>query len=313
MTDFSRRAALVAAGGAAAGGASAALATQHEQTESDLPLLTYTTPAEHVQAFLKLHASLVSETVYYTYVGTLEAMMPGHEIVNLVSSTTLIRRDIEVRPEGHHIRIWEGTVYHRPGETEPLEEFENPLNGRLVRPFHQREGQGHALWTDNGVQFRRHDGSWVSRNGPDNPFALDWHQSGERIWMSRYSSGVYAKHPLNAKEWPLEFAGPDLLYSEKTTNNGLIREMADPDIVNASSTYSMSVVMLWWPWLLMGQTPGHLVWNTNGVKLSSLDTIPDATRRMIESVHPYLFETGAPWDGRYSLWTDYPKMRTPVT
>jgi hypothetical protein len=308
MVDVSRRAIL-----ATAGAAPAILAAGESQAESALPLLTYTTPAEHVRAFLKLHASLETETIYYNYVGTLEAMVPGQEIVNLLSTTTLIRRDVEVVPEGHRIRIWEGTVYHRPGESEALEEFENPLNGRMVRPFHQREGRGEALWTDTGAKFRRHDGEWVSRNGPDNPFSLDWHQAGERIWMSRYSSGVYAKHPLNAKDWPLEFAGPDLLYSEKTTNNGLIREMADPSVVNASSTYSMSVVMLWWPWLLMGQTPGHLVWNTNGVKLSSLDAIPSATRQLIESVHPYLFKSGAPWEGRYSLWTDYPKMRKPAT
>ena len=307
MTDVSRRTML-----ATAGALPVALAATESHAESAPPLLTYSTPAEHVRAFLKLHASLATETVYYTYAGTLEAMIPGHEIVNLVSSTTLIRRDVEVRPEGHHISIWEGTVYHRPGETVALEEFENPLNNRLVRPFHQREGRGEALWTDSGVKFRRHDDTWVSRNGPDNPFKLEWHQSGERLWMSRYSSGVYAKHPLNAEQWPLEFVGPDLIYSEKTTNNGLIREMADPAVVNASSTYSMSVVMLWWPWLLMGQTPGHLVWNTQGVKLSSLDTIPSATRQMLESVHPALFKPGVPWEGRFSLWTDYPKMRTPV-
>lgn len=310
MTDLSRRTVL-----ASAAASPALLATRDARAQTqdaDLPLLTYTTPAEHVRAFLKLHASLETETVYYTYAGTLEAMRPGHQIVNLCSTTTLIRRDVEVRPDGHHISIWEGTVYHRPGESVPLEEFENPLNGRLVRPFHQREGRGEALWTDTGPSFIRHDGERVSRYGPDNPFKLEWHQSGERLWMSRYSSGVYAKHPLNAEEWPLEFVGPDLIYSEKTTNNGLIREMADPAIVNASSTYSMSVVMLWWPWLLMGQAPGHLVWNTQGVKLSSLDTIPTATRQMLESVHPALFETGVPWEGRHSLWTDYPNMRTPV-
>ncbi|MGB1875295.1 MAG: DUF1838 family protein [Rhodospirillaceae bacterium] len=307
MTELTRRNVLTTASAVPV-----ALAAGEVRAESALPKLKYSTPAENVRAFLKLHASLATETVFYTYAGTLEAMVPGQEIVNLVSTTTLIRRDVEVVPEGHRILVWEGTVYHRPGESEALDEFENPLNGRTVRPFHQREGRGEALWTDDGPSFRRHDGEWVSRYGPHNPYKLDWHQAGERIWMSRYSSGVYAKHPLNAEEWPLEYVGPDLLYSEKTTNNGLIREMADPSIVNASSTYSMSVGMLWWPWLMMGQTPGHLVWNTNGAKLSSLDTIPDATRQMIESVHPYLFKSGAPWEGRYSLWTDYPKMRKPV-
>ncbi len=298
---------------ATAGAVPVAVAAPGVQAESAPQLLTYWTPAEHIRAFLKLHVSLATETVYHLYVGTLEAMMPGHEIVNLISSTTVIRRNVEARPEGHHLSIWEATVYHRPGETQPLEEFRNPLNDRMVRPFHQREGRGEALWTDSGVQFRRSDDTWVSRGTQGKPFSFDWYQAGERIWMSRYSSGVYAKHPLTAEKWPLEYAGPDLLYSEKTTNSGLIREMADPSVLNASATYALSVAMLWWPWLLMGQTPGHLLWNTNGVKLSSPDLIPNATRQMIEKVHPTIFAPGEPWEGRVSLWTDYPTMRKPAT
>ena len=308
MSELTRRNFLTAAGAVPV-----ALAAHDIQAQSTPSQLVYSTPAEHIRAFLKLHVSLAAETVYHMYVGTLEAMLPGHEIVNLCACTTLLRRQVEVRPEGHHVTVWEGTVYHRPGETEPLEEFKNPLNDRIVRPFHQREGRGESLWTDTGVKFRRSDDTWVERGNGGKPLSFDWHQAGERIWVSRYSSGVYAKHPLNAEQWPLEYCGPDLLYSEKTTNSGLIREMADPDIKNASATYALNVGMLWWPWLLMGQAPGHLVWNTNGVKLSSPDSLSTETRRMIEKVHPNLFSPGEPWKGRFNLWTDYPKMRKPVT
>ncbi len=69
--------------------------------------------------------------------------------------------------------------------------------------------------------------------------------------------------------------------------------------------------MIWWPWLLMGQTPGHLVWNTNGIKLPNLDAISAADRTMVEKIHPTIFDTGAPWEGRVNLWTDYPQMRSP--
>lgn len=297
---------------AATGAAPVAFAASQARSQSQPPMLTFATTADHVRAFLKLHVSLKAETVYHFYIGTLEAMVPGKEIVNLVSSTTIIRRTVDPRPEGHHISIWEGTVYHRPGETEPLEEFVNPLNGRTVRPFHQREGRGEALWTDTGPRILR-NGEWTSRNPTDKPFTFNWSQAGERIWMSRYSSGIYTKNPLTPEQWPLESSGHDLIYSEKTTNSGLVREVADPAVLNASATYSLSSVILWWPWLLMGQQPGHLLWNTNGVKLSSLDQIPTATRKMMEKVHPVLFTPGEPWQGRISLWTEYPKTRQPAT
>lgn len=274
--------------------------------------LIFTTPEEHVRAFIKILASLEDATVFHMYKGTMEALLPGRAPVKLVDSTTAIRRQVEVKPDGHHISIWEATVYHRPGATEPLEAFENPLNGRVVRPFHQREGRGHSLWTNEGAMFRRADGTWVSSNRTGKPYEMEWTQAGERIWTSRYRAGVYIKHPLDPENWPLEFAGPDLLYSEKTTSNGLVRELADPSIASASATYSLSQTMLWWPWLLMGQTPGFLLWNTNGVKLSDPSQIDAADRKLVEKVHPTIFGSDEPWEGHVNLWTDYPKMREPV-
>jgi hypothetical protein len=282
----------------------------HDAAAATPPVLTFTTPAEHVRAFLKLHVSLAPETIYHLYTGTWEALLPGRAPVDLVSSTTVIRRQVDVRPKGHHISIWEATVYHRPGESEPLMSFVNPLNDRTVRPFHQREGRGQFLWAPDGPRVFR-NGEWTSINRTGKPFAFDWAQAGERIWMSRRSSGVYLKNPLDPAVWKLEYAGPELLYSEKTTNSGLVREVADPAVMNASSTYSLDQVMVWWPWLLMGQQPGFLSWNTNGVKLTAADQIPAATRKLIEKIHPTIFAAGDPWEGHANLWTDYPKQRAP--
>ena len=303
MTMMTRRSVLAAA--------TAIPAAAVADTTSPPPHLDFRSSAEHVRAFIKLLASLEAATVFHTYKGTLEALLPGRAPVRLVDSTTVIRRQVEVRPEGHQISIWEATVYHRPGESEPLDAFENPLNGRTVRPFHQREGRGESLWTDQGPRFLRSDGSWASSSPTGAPFALEWTQAGERVWTSRYRSGVYLKHPLDPVKWPLEYSGPDLLYSEKTTSNGLAREVADPSVANASATYSLSQAMIWWPWLLMGQQAGYLLWNTNGVKLPDPGNMPVADRKMIEKVHPTIFATDTPWDGRVNLWTDYPKMRSP--
>ena len=304
---LTRRAALATAGAAA----TEFFVPTRADAASPLPKLEFPTPASHVRAFIKILASLEDDTIFHMYKGTLEAVVPGRAPARLVDSTTVIRRQVEVRPEGHQISIWEATVYHGQGETEPLESFVNPLNGRKVRPFHQREGRGQSLWTDQGPQFRRADGSLVSRYGPDNPFAMEWSQAGERVWTSRYSAGVYLKHPLDPDTWPLEYSGPDLLYSEKTTSNGLVRELADPSIARASATYSLNQSMIWWPWLLMGQAPGFLVWNTNGIKLPNRDAISLSDRKLVETIHPTIFDSEAPWEGRVNAWTDYPQMRTP--
>ncbi len=309
MRTLSRRKIL-----AAASAAPVAL-TMGEAGAAAAKPISFSTPAEHVRAFLKLNASLENKTIFHTYTGTLEALMPGREIVNLCACTSIVRRQVEVKDNGHLVSIWEATVYHRPGETVPLNEFVNPLNGRTVQPFHQREGRGQSLWTDQGPQFLRSDGVWTSRYTPEKPFTLEWRQAGDFVWVERYSSGVYLKNPLTKEQWPLEHSGPDLLYSEKTTNGGLAKDVQDPNVKTvARATYDMNVTMLWWPWLLMGQTPGFCVWNTHGVKALSADDIPASTRKLVEAVHPTILKAdGMPWEGRFSLWADYPIQRKPVS
>jgi hypothetical protein len=274
------------------------------------PELDLSTPAAQLRAFLKLNVSLVAETVYYLYEGTLDAVLPGRGVVPLVASTSVVRRQVEPQPDGHLVSIWEATVYHRPGVQEPLDSFVSPLNGRTVRPFHQREGRSQILWTETGPLIVR-DGQRIALSRSGAPFRFAWERGGGRVWLSRESSGSYGKHSLDPAVWPLEYSGPELLYSEKTTNNGLASELGDPSVTNASSTYSLNQVMLWWPWLLMGQEPGFLVWNTHGVKLPSVASIPAGSRRLVETIHPTIFGAGAPWEGHVSLWTEYPKQRRP--
>jgi hypothetical protein len=291
----------------AAAGPTSASAPPPSATPPDLDL---STPAAQLRAFLKLNVSLAAETVFYLYEGSLDAAVPGRGVVPLLASTSAVRREVEPRSDGYLVSIWEATVYHRPGENEPLDSLVNPLNGRTVRPFHQREGRSQILWTETGPKLVRGD-QIVSLNRSGAPFSFAWQRGGGRIWVSRESSGSYGRHSLDPVTWPLEYSGPELLYSEKTTNNGLERELADPAVTNAGSTYSLSQVMLWWPWLLMGQAAGFLIWDTQGAKLPSLATLPADKRRLIEKVHPTIFGAAAPWDGQVSLWTEYPKQRRP--
>ena len=293
----------------AAAGTPPSLATNASiAAERDLDL---STPEAQLRAFLKLFVSLEAATVFYLYHGTLDAAVPGRGIVPLLASTSIVRRRIEPQRDGWRVSIWEGTAYHRAGENAPADTFENPLNGRVVRPFHQREGGNQSLFTANG-QFQIRDGQRIAPRAGARPFAREWHRAGDRIWTSRESSGVYTQSPFDPAVWPLEFAGRDLQYLEKTTNSGFVHELADPARVCATSTYSLNQVMLWWPWLLMGTQPGFLIWNTQGVKLPGLEALAPASRRLIERVHPTLLGEAVPWQGYVSLWTEYPKLRTPA-
>jgi hypothetical protein len=64
--------------------------------------------------------------------------------------------------------------------------------------------------------------------------------------------------------------------------------------------------------MLMGQTPGRMVWRGDGLKLSSIDHLPASARAGFMAVHPRLF-LERPWDDFANLPIDYQRERKPAS
>jgi hypothetical protein len=255
-------------------------------------LLDLSTPKARLTAFMKLYTSLEAETVFYWYSGMIDLAPRGQPIIPLVAVDTLIRRKTEPRPDGSfHVVTWEADVYHARGETTPLMQMTNPVTGRMVEPFHIREGVLTYVYSEATLK-------------------LDWHMAGDTIWTARE---VYLDlpHPLDPAVWRLESAGPREQFALIATHTGKISELADPAVTRASSGFTFECIMGWHPWLLMGQSPGHQVWRATGLKLPGIDALPAPVRAMFEQVHPRMFDD-VPWTDVVMPWTDFAQRRKPA-
>ena len=272
--------------------------------------LDLSTPRAQLTAFMKLFTSLKAETVWYWYSGVLDIALPDRAVFPFVACNTLIRRQTVPQPDGtFHIVTWESNVYHRPGETAPLMEMENPVTGRKIQPFHYREGMTTFVYSEHPPYVITGGNGLLNRQN-DKPFVMTWHQAGDTIWTSRE---LYADrpHPLDPAVWKVESSGPRMQYSSISTHTGRVSELADPKVSTASSLFTYQATMGWLPWMLMGQRPGALIWHAGGLKLPSLDQLPSAIRAMVEKVYPKIFDP-VPWTDHSLLWTDYPQQRKPA-
>jgi hypothetical protein len=255
-------------------------------------ILDLSTPKAQLTAFMKLYASLKAETVFYWYSGMIDLALPGQPIIPLVAVDTLIRRKVEPQPDGgFHVVTWEADIYHAKGETTPLMTMRNPVNDRMVEPFHIREGALTYVYSDTS-------------------FNMDWRRAGDTIWTSRE---VYLDLPnaLDPAVWRLESAGPREQFALIATHTGKASELADPDIACASSDFTFQCMMGWHPWLLMGQRPGHQLWRATGLKLPSIEDLPAPVRVMFEQVHPRIFDE-TPWTDNAMPATEFMKLRKPA-
>jgi hypothetical protein len=278
-----------------------------------VPGLDLSTPRAQLTAFMKLLTSTKPETVFYWYSGVIDVAAPGHPICPVIGVDTLIRRKTEPQPDGSfHVVTWEADVFHAVGEYVPLARMKNPVTGRMVEPFQFREGMltyvysEHArtpvAFTDNEAEVKRQT---------ERPFAANWRQVGNEIWMTR-EIYVDLPNPLDPAVWRLESEGKRLRFSLASAHTGKVSELADPAIACAASAFSLSSMGGCFPWLMMGQGGAVQMWRATGLKLRSAAALPAPVHAMFTLAHPRIFDD-VPWTDHELPWSAYARLRKPTT
>ncbi len=279
--------------------------------------LDLVSPAGQLDAFLKIFVSRRPDTIWYWYTGILDAAIPGRPIVPLLACDTLIRREVLPQTDGSYaIRVFEANYFRLPDQPQPLQFFENPLNGRRVEPLHYREGPHFMVLSDRAPRFVvGADPGRILDGAPDRastaPFSLRWQRAGSLLWTTRenYSD---RPHPLDASVWQLESSGVRQSGGSFSNYFADAAEVASPKRDRVDCSFAYQAIFGWWPWLLMGQTPGYLLWRAQGRKLTSVAEIPTQSRAGFEQVHPRIFASGLPWTEPASMWDDFPRLRRPI-
>jgi hypothetical protein len=310
-----RRQWLITASGAtlgamAAGVGTAAPAMDRRAAGGGLDL---TTPAGNVTAYLKLRASIVTQDVYYWFTGTLDLAVAGEPIRPIVQVESLILRRTEKLGERvWNVIDWEAALYRDLASGEYLEpgaEIVNPHTGRKVRPLHYREGPVRFRFTEREPRII---GSRDVMPDTGKPFAYPWRVVAGDLYMTK-SSYIRAPNWLRPDAWPLESPGPDVIVATHSTLKAPLATVDDPRIDCAPTDFYYTATSGWLPWMLMGQTPGHVVWAESGRKLMSLEEAPAAQVAMLRRIHPQWFARPEPWPEFTNMYLQYREQRQPAS
>ncbi len=275
--------------------------------------LDLTTPAGNVTAYLKLRASTVTQDVYYWFTGTLDLAVPGEPVRPIVQVESLILRRTERLAERvWNVIDWEAALYRdlATGEyLEPGAEIVNPHTGRKVRPLHYREGPVRFRFTEREPRIL---GSRDVMPDTGKPFSYPWRVVAGDLYMTK-SSYIRAPNWLQPDAWPLESSGPQVIVATHSTLKAPLALVDDPGIACAPTDFAYTAVSGWLPWMLMGQTPGHVVWSESGRKLMSLEEAPAPQLSMLRRIHPQWFARPEPWPEFTNMYLQYREQRKPAS
>lgn len=280
---------------------------QNEDQEGDEPL-KFSSLMDEMRTWLKLRASVENKDVYFWFRGKLDLAIPGEPIVTLVHLDGVNRRQVRrISDNEYRVTLWEGVVFTDPTTGKISDSIYNSLNGRTVEPLHYREGPLRMVFSPRGRHIVPTDDTPV----PDsiNRLNLTWTKSGDHVWGEReqYSD---VPNPLNAKEWPLESSGEFMRGASVSVLKGRSSDLANPDVTTVPVDFFYHSTSQWFPWMLMGQRPGYVLYRGTGRKLRSLDELPIDVRRRFDDRHRELFEP-RPWSQPTGVFTDHINQRKP--
>jgi len=297
----------------AATGAPAAAASDAGPAGKTTPSrrLDLATPVDNVTAYLKLRASLETQDVFFWFTGRLDLAVPGEPVLPIVNVESLILRRTERLGElAWNVIDWEASLYRHPETGAYLEDGEeilNPYTKRKVRPLNYREGPVRFRFTDREPRII---GSRDVMPNTGKPFNYPWKVVGGTLWMTK-SSYIRAPNWLQPTDWPAESSGKDIVVAAHSSLSAPLEQVENLRVPSVRSDFAYTATSGWLPWMLMGRTPGFVVWAEAGRKLLSLDEASPEQVARLRKVHPQFFARPEPWPEFTNMYLQYKAARTP--
>lgn len=216
--------------------------------------------------WVKVRSSLDGSQTFLTWTGSIYAFVPNEKkthLFNLVGMS--VSRCIGDEENGWDFTSRELTYYLDPKTNEPLHKWENPWTGEVLTVAHV---------ANNPVQGRFKRPFPAQVNGDLTTFVFD----------------LFATYPNPLADDP-KFAdySPNPMYQAVELFKLTVQteELLDPELPSVSKLFlAWDRIGPWVPWMKMGTLPGNLIYSGSGIKVKSVNELPQLLQDEINNRVP---------------------------
>jgi hypothetical protein len=288
-------AALSATGCASMGSTSDASNADKSLTGPFLDLLGST--EDNMTAYARLQGNLDgSKTKYGWYKGMVSAVMPDKAVKDLFmmegfSCARLIPKEDGI---GYHKVLREVGFYReqrfgRSGKI--MDTWKNPLTREEVKVVPIANDPFNYDITPFFPEPPNYGGLNTGKPFPKIPLKLPWMPDiyNNNVRLDTHIN-LYYPNALDPVTWPRESSGKMNRVTESFLYNINLDDLQDPDQTTTKYNGSWMRITPWLPWMLMGQTPGHIVYQSFMGSVDSLDVLPEDLVLAAEALDPKFLE-----------------------
>lgn len=117
------------------------------------------------------------------------------------------------------------------------------------------------------------------------PYVLDWRVAGDVLFAERHSH-LYANNPLDPKVWVRESAGPMIQITDSQSYVTSLADMQNPKLSTIPESGKWVHVRPWQPFMLMGNAPGHFMFNCFTGSASKIEDLPQDIVAVVRKRNP---------------------------
>ena len=154
-----------------------------------------------------------------------------------------------------------------------MEEMENPYTDETVGVVHIANDPFNTIYEEYFPLPPNYGG--LNTEKPERkPYIKKWRVEGDRLMLEEHIH-LHYKNALDPKKWVRESSGPMNRVSEMFLHVVSLDDMQNEALTSVRDYGSWNRVTPWLPWMLMGQAPGHCLYNcltAGGVE--TIDELP---------------------------------------
>jgi len=243
----------------------------HGTVPEDAPDMSL--PLNNLINLIRMQASLdsTSQTPWH-YNGTLSAQIASEQPIPMVNIEGMESYRVFPLNDGSYEVLGNMLTFFRDIDTgKMIREYQNPFTGKInqVLPNIRQASLGRGL---NISTMGARPKAFIDQM-PDKPLLLDWTFGPETVWLQ------------NDTAYPPGLSEPRM---QKSTMFAPLDQFLDQNVISLPSLFSATVLMPWLPWMDMNEVEGHTLWHASGVKLKSINQLPEEYFIRMMAEHPEL-------------------------
>jgi hypothetical protein len=256
------------------------------------PYLDLTTGKGNMIAQARMNANLDETRVKYgSASGVVCAVRPGEALRDLFNFEVVSAARAWRQPEGFYRVLHRETIlYTDPASGEVLTEWMNPYFNERVKVVDVCNDP----WNETYEEFYPKPPSYGGLNkdteAPRKPYVLDWRLTPDGNVVAQTHINLYYPSALQPDKWPRESAGKFNQVTEIFSFIVPLKDMQNEKKTSLEYSGGWTRITPWLPWMLMGQAPGHILYDSTVAAFDHLDGFKPKVLAYMQKTHPEMLE-----------------------